>query len=1726
MQKRSDNNADDSEDITSLRATRSQNIQYQYPPGLPTFDQQFTGQYPPVQNGQNTNFSTGIINPGHPAGAHVHVYSSYPENPTAQQHYALQHQHPMQQPPPQQMYYPPQFPQQQQQQNHSLSDVNAAIQLTSALINQITANNNASYVPQIMVQPNTAAQNQNTANLINNQAPPRRTINFDGIHGPYSHLVQAGNNGTVRSREVISLLDCNEDTSQMEEETVAAASEQKVKRRTSNNPKRQKQPKIESSVHNQAVPVFKRKEPPEMLDAELKLPSKPTKKRRQSNGKQQKQQKTVQLPMNINNNMMQQPMIQNQSSMQMPLINNMMQQPETRNHPSMQTHMNNKMMRQPIVHPQKMGQSMDQQTMQLGQRQGMGGTCGIQPTSSAEQYIHPNDPVFYDQGFGSKSEPEHDALPTKGQPSKPAAETRSKPDCVDLDSTTDKSLNVSVVVPEDEHLVTPYITTLMRQYKRCTLTNRTSYNTGTRLGFPGLECIHCTGPDSQQFFYNNTKSMSGNLGRFGDHLLTCSGAPDALKKSIEELKEEHKTLPCQSRKSFFDGILNRLLRDYNKDDVGGDSKNKLLQKDGNKNGVCGGNKNGKRQAKPARTSAAQKASVDKKDKPLAPAKDEHMVNAFVFFVVNQYKRCTVDAKQRSHYDVGFPGLECIHCTGHRRFFSRDAQSTRKNCSQLSNHLSECSGASDTVKETLSKLQDARHKKSPNAESFFNNIWIRLQGDSCFNEQNANVKKQVKPAQKATADPSKTSVVIAEDRQLINEFTFALLSQYRRCKLDLLTKGVKSSQTRFDHGHPGLECIHCAGPKSRKFFYGGSHLLQKNFAHLYKHFSECKSAPATLKESLAKLKNENHRSNQQDRVSFFNAVWARLQHECDAESDKKKSSIKPKTNKKTGEQQNLKRANGKPCNVCRSRKVRCDDKQWYCLYNVGSTVTDKDADRHEAVSKRQPKEKKPRKVRLSETPAAEDSFLCKVISQDSTQIDYPHAPMGQLWLDKSFAGNRSHSDLSDEASIDIHAGGTLIGRRYVWDEGYFVDQHHDVDNKPSRKIGPILRGCTCGADHSYTMGASMESNSKGMKGRRSERSGGSMRTSTVLSKLADGTLSPHTLIYPDEYTMGPELRFQKNLQAEKNVQPFSIRVSPDALFLGDLHAHLSDSEIIGFLGGHYSPSEKCIYIQAAFPCKATDRVDAGDTDVEMDPVSQIYAREAISNHGLSVVGWYHSHPTFQPNPSVTDIENQASYQQLFQGDNEADNNEEDDDDASTSTTASPFVGLIIGTYDGQNPTSESVMRWFHVISKKTDGKDVNYPMQLKTTHRHFRVLDDELRPAMTSQGAIIRQGLESKYLSCPITKRSQPSQIEVSGLGGNTHSAILSDKVAEQQTQKKQSDNGQHVRVQSSSSSAKNDKDHNVSIMGSDRPALLLSESLFEQPWHGNETIRWKFKSAIPLYFTTTEREILQMDTDIIPNDVLAGIIWFAVEREQTNPATQAGSLLPASVSPSSRAILELLLRLSFTGSDDMQRKLYEIIHSLEGSESEIDNSSDEMRFNDIDAVITHKVDAVLSHYYSSKQKKINPFKSWSGAGDKGKNIDTEIDEAGNSSSTSNPDAQFSWAHYYMTEVLHMSYDVVGNRKVYRGGSKMKRGQKIAACLLKWARHMQLRPDFESIMRHNSCNEGDLQFDSETSIQQFEPIKNGYIFVVAEVMRLLAARWSEAAEKTKVAKKKEHKRIYI
>lgn len=117
-----------------------------------------------------------------------------------------------------------------------------------------------------------------------------------------------------------------------------------------------------------------------------------------------------------------------------------------------------------------------------------------------------------------------------------------------------------------------------------------------------------------------------------------------------------------------------------------------------------------------------------------------------------------------------------------------------------------------------------------------------------------------------------------------------------------------------------------------------------------------------------------------------------------------------------------------------------------------------------------------------------------------------------------------------------------------------------------------------------------------------------------------------------------------------------------------HAHVSRSEVIGLLGGIYDKEKKLLKVSVVFKCRRyrcvscyyVTTVRAGPTCVqisaaepcnsvstglqcEMDPVSQTQACDVLSSLGLSVVGWYHSHPTFHPNPSVRDINTQDQFQ---------------------------------------------------------------------------------------------------------------------------------------------------------------------------------------------------------------------------------------------------------------------------------------------------------------------------------------------------------------------------------------------------------------------------------------------------------------------------------------------------
>ncbi|KAJ3104154.1 Myb-like, SWIRM and MPN domains 1 [Phlyctochytrium planicorne] len=144
-----------------------------------------------------------------------------------------------------------------------------------------------------------------------------------------------------------------------------------------------------------------------------------------------------------------------------------------------------------------------------------------------------------------------------------------------------------------------------------------------------------------------------------------------------------------------------------------------------------------------------------------------------------------------------------------------------------------------------------------------------------------------------------------------------------------------------------------------------------------------------------------------------------------------------------------------------------------------------------------------------------------------------------------------------------------------------------------------------------------------------------------------------------------------------VPSFEVKVSPVAIM--DFHSHMSMTEIIGLLGGTFDSENRLLSVVDIFPCKSS----GNSTQCEMDPESEVKAHTYFSERSLSVVGWYHSHPSFDTNPSIRDIETQGNHQDLF--------HRRDDG-------IQPFVGAIVSPYDSRKEGNVSTISWMTVASE--------------------------------------------------------------------------------------------------------------------------------------------------------------------------------------------------------------------------------------------------------------------------------------------------------------------------------------------------------------------------------------------------------------------------------------------
>nr|XP_020459234.1 histone H2A deubiquitinase MYSM1 isoform X2 [Monopterus albus] len=176
---------------------------------------------------------------------------------------------------------------------------------------------------------------------------------------------------------------------------------------------------------------------------------------------------------------------------------------------------------------------------------------------------------------------------------------------------------------------------------------------------------------------------------------------------------------------------------------------------------------------------------------------------------------------------------------------------------------------------------------------------------------------------------------------------------------------------------------------------------------------------------------------------------------------------------------------------------------------------------------------------------------------------------------------------------------------------------------------------------------------------------------------------------DPFQLIPCRSFGEDVQ-----EPFQVVVCADTLLIMDMHAHVSQGEVIGLLGGTFNKEKKALKICTAEPCNS---ISTG-LQCEMDPVSQTQACDVLSSLGFSVVGWYHSHPSFHPNPSVRDINTQDQFQSYF------------------SRGGAPFIGMIVSPYDPANPSPHSQTTCLLVKESQDPSGPHNIPDWEQTMRR--------------------------------------------------------------------------------------------------------------------------------------------------------------------------------------------------------------------------------------------------------------------------------------------------------------------------------------------------------------------------------------------------------------------------
>ncbi|KAL0849265.1 hypothetical protein ABMA28_013594 [Loxostege sticticalis] len=157
-----------------------------------------------------------------------------------------------------------------------------------------------------------------------------------------------------------------------------------------------------------------------------------------------------------------------------------------------------------------------------------------------------------------------------------------------------------------------------------------------------------------------------------------------------------------------------------------------------------------------------------------------------------------------------------------------------------------------------------------------------------------------------------------------------------------------------------------------------------------------------------------------------------------------------------------------------------------------------------------------------------------------------------------------------------------------------------------------------------------------------------------------------------------------------VQPFLVSVTSNACLVLDIHCHLKKEEVYGYLAGTWDLNSHNLLITHTFPCL----INKNDTRPRV--LVELEIQMEIEKLGLTLLGWYHSHPTNPAMPSLRDCDNQLEYQIKMRGPSEI--------------SYIPCIGVICSPYNPESPVLESSLTFFWVMPPP-EQRPTEYPRPL-------------------------------------------------------------------------------------------------------------------------------------------------------------------------------------------------------------------------------------------------------------------------------------------------------------------------------------------------------------------------------------------------------------------------------